>query len=230
MAMLETQIGLFPDVGGGYFLSRCPGHVGEYLALTGAVVGADEAIGCGLADVKLQAVQLPRLWGDLEAQDFSDGTQAAQWGATNLIATSERSAWAAGRMDAYFSLSTVAHIMAALEAATDVWAQQTAVTLRKRSPLMLHVALAQIRRARGMTLAEDLRMERDMVRHCFHTQHLERSGAASETVEGVRALAVDKDHSPKWNTPRVEDVTSTMVAPFFTSPWPAHAHPLCALD
>lgn len=213
LATPETQIGLFPDVGGGYFLSRCPGHVGEYLALTGAVMGADETIGYGLADVKLEATQLPRLWGDLGAQDFSDGTQAAQWVATNLIAISECSAWAAGRIDAYFSLPTAAHIMDALEALTDVWAQQTAATLRKRSPLMLHVALAQIRRAHGMTLAEDLRMERDMVRHCFHTQHLGRSGAASETVEGIRALAVDKDHSPKWNPPRIEDVTSAMVAP-----------------
>jgi len=71
-----------------------------------------------------------------------------------------------------------------------------------------------------------LRMERDMVRHCFYTAHLQRSGVASETVEGIRALAVDKDHAPRWNPERVEDVTAAMVAPFFDSPWPALAHPL----
>jgi enoyl-CoA hydratase len=91
---------------------------------------------------------------------------------------------------------------------------------------MLHVVVEQVRRARSMGLADDLRMERDMVRHCFHTAHLARSGVASETVEGIRALAVDKDQQPRWNPARVEDVTPDMVAPFFASPWPASAHPL----
>jgi enoyl-CoA hydratase/carnithine racemase len=67
---------------------------------------------------------------------------------------------------------------------------------------MLHVVLEHIRRARGMGLADDLRMERGMVRRCFQL----RPGAASETVEGIRALAVDKDHQPRWNPARVEDV------------------------
>jgi enoyl-CoA hydratase len=69
-------------------------------------------------------------------------------------------------------------------------------------------------------------MERDMVRRCFHL----RPGAASETVEGIRALAVDKDHAPRWNPARVDEVTPEMVAPFFASPWPAHAHPLRSLN
>ncbi len=73
-------------------------------------------------------------------------------------------------------------------------------------------------------LADDLRMERDMVRHCFSL----RPGA-SETVEGIRALAVDKDHAPRWNPPRIEEVPPALVAAFFDSPWPAHAHPLAAL-
>jgi enoyl-CoA hydratase/carnithine racemase len=64
---------------------------------------------------------------------------------------------------------------------------------------MMAVALEQIRRGRQLSLADNLRMERGMVRHCFHTRHLGRSGASSETVEGIRALAVDKDHQPRWN-------------------------------
>jgi enoyl-CoA hydratase len=77
-----------------------------------------------------------------------------------------------------------------------------------------------------MGLAEDLRMERDLVRHCFHTRHLQRSGAQSETVEGIRALAVDKDHCPRWNPLRIEEVSPAHWRPFFDSPWPVHAHPL----
>jgi enoyl-CoA hydratase len=65
-------------------------------------------------------------------------------------------------------------------------------------------------------------MERDLVRHCFAL----RPVVDSETVEGIRALAVDKDHSPKWKPPHIEDVDAAEVAAFFVSPWPAHAHPL----
>ena len=91
---------------------------------------------------------------------------------------------------------------------------------------MLRVVWSQIRRARGMGLADELRMERDMVAHCFDTRHLQRRGASSETVEGIRALAVDKDHAPRWQPQRWEDVTEVMVAPFFDSPWSVVDHPL----
>ena len=87
---------------------------------------------------------------------------------------------------------------------------------------MLHVTLEQVRRARGMSLADDLRMERDMVHQCFHL----RPGAQSETVEGIRALAVDKDYTPQWKPARIEDVKPGMADAFFTSPWTAETHPL----
>ncbi|MGZ5848882.1 MAG: enoyl-CoA hydratase/isomerase family protein, partial [Ramlibacter sp.] len=128
-------------------------------------------------------------------------------------------------IDRVFALPTVLDMVHALEGSSSDWAAHTAALLRKRSPLMLHVTLEQVRRARGLDLAGDLRMERDIVRHCFRL----RPGAASETIEGIRALAVDKDHAPRWNPPRIEDVTPDMVAPFFESPWPMHAHPLRAL-
>ncbi|MEC5213864.1 enoyl-CoA hydratase/carnithine racemase [Polaromonas sp. CG_9.5] len=222
MAMPETNIGLFPDVGGGYFLSRCPGHVGEYLALTGEVIGADEAVGYGLADVKLEAARLPALWAELGAAPFACAADVDQWIATELVADSARPACATGQIDTYFSLLRVKHIVDALEASTDAWAIKTAATLRKRSPLMLHVVLEQIRKARGMTLADDLRMERDMVYQCFHL----RPGAQSETVEGIRALAVDKDYKPQWKPARIEDVKPGMADEFFVSPWTAQTHPL----
>ena len=223
MAMPETNIGLFPDVGGGYFLSRCPGSAGEYLALTGEVIGAGEALAYGLADIERPAASLPGLWQQLGDQAFSDVSAAELWIATHLIAGSARPERADSKFDTYFSLARVKHIVDALEAAKDDdWAQKTAVVLRKRSPLMLHVTLEQIRRARSMNLADDLRMERDMVHHCFHL----RPGAASETVEGIRALAVDKDYTPKWNPARIEDVKPQMVQAFFASPWAADVHRL----
>ena len=89
--------------------------------------------------------------------------------------------------------------------------------------------LEQIRRARRMGLADDLRMERDMVRHCFHPVHLGRTASESETVEGIRALAIDKDQQPNWLPNLVDRVTTDMVTPFFDSPWPAGAHPLRSL-
>ncbi len=222
MAMPETGIGLFPDVGGGYFLSRCPGFVGEYLALTGVQIGADDAVAYGLADVKVSSDSLAPLWKLLE-------TQLASEIAINNIATKSLNTPAIAIIDAYFSRSSLSQIIASLDASNQPWEQQTAATLRTRSPLMLHVVLEQIRRGRHLNLAQNLQMERGMVRHCFYTAHLGRFGNASETVEGIRALAVDKDHTPRWNPAQISEVTNDMVAPFFVSAWPDYAHPLAHL-
>ena len=228
MAMPETGIGLFPDVGGGYFLSRCPGHVGEYLALTGDTIGGDQAVAWGLADVCVPSDALPALWADLQTQGSAESLQ--HWIAINIVAKNAYSTGAKDELDvknfAAFGLGSVSSIVAALEASGTKPARAMAATLRHRSPLMLHVVLEQVRRARSMTLADDLRMERDLVQHCFYTAHLDRSGVNSETVEGIRALAIDKDHKPVWNPARIADVTPDLVAPFFVSPWPAGTHPL----
>jgi len=222
MAMPETNIGLFPDVGGGYFLGRCPGRLGEYLALTGRVITGADAVAVGLADVVVDSAQLPPLWAQLASgavPTLSVLQQAASAPASELARDR-------AEIDRFFALPSVMDIVSALEADKSAWAAETAALLRQRSPLMLHVVLEQVRRGRKMALADDLRMERGLVRNCFHL----RPGADSETVEGIRALAVDKDHSPRWNPARVEDVTPEMVAAFFESPWPAHAHPLRHLD
>jgi enoyl-CoA hydratase len=228
MAMPETLIGLFADVGGGYFLSRCPGASGAWLAMTGQAIPAAHAIGLGLADHWIDAAQQQAAWDALPALPNFEAATLQAWIAQN--APAHMPVYEAGaegaQIDKHFSESTVAAIFASLQADLDPWAQATLAGLRKRSPLMLHVALEHVRRAAGMTLAEDLRMERDMVRHCFHAAHLGRSGAATDTVEGIRALVVDKDQQPRWNPSRIEDVQPDMVAPFFASPWPAFAHPL----
>ena len=220
MAMPETNIGLFPDVGGGWFLARCPGRTGEYLALTGQAIGWADALAARLADGVLAAAELPAVWDSLaDAQAFGQLCERMRQPAAvqGLELASRRT-----EIDRFFGLGSVPQIVSALESDGSEWAAQTAASLRRRSPLMLHVTLEHLRRARHLTLAQDLRMERDMIRHCFQL----RPGAASESFEGIRALAVDKDHAPRWNPARIEDVTPEMVHAFFASPWPAHAHPL----
>jgi enoyl-CoA hydratase/carnithine racemase len=222
MAMPETAIGLFPDVGGGWFLSRCPGSTGEYLALTGQVIGGADALSIGLADGVLPSAELPQAW-----ESLADGGAAAVAGLRARLATQGQGQEATlathrGDIDRFFAWPTVGEILDALESDPGEFARDTAAVLRKRSPLMLHVVLEQLRRARTMPFADELRLERGLVRQAFHL----RPGAASETVEGIRALAVDKDHAPRWNPARVEEVTPGMWQPFFESPWPAHAHPL----
>ena len=236
MAMPETQIGLFPDVGGGYFLSRCAGHLGEYLALTGQVIDGPQAVAAGLADQVVPVDRLGHLWDALA--DYGSSEADTEFGDPDsgdaMAGTRQPAAGALpetlhpARIDRYFGLPSVTAMVQALEtdADADDWARTTAAALRQRSPLMLHVTLEQIRRARGMELGDDLRMERDLVRHCFHPAHLTRTGAATDVVEGIRALAVDKDHTPRWDPARIEDITPAMVAPYFQSPWPALAHPL----
>jgi enoyl-CoA hydratase len=171
------------------------------------------------------------VWNALTQHDFANIDAVPAWVSEHFDMPSAPALAPVNQIDAFFSRPTVGAIVQALEAAAgaDRWSRDTAAALRQRSPLMLHVALEQIRRARGLGLADDLRMERDLMRHCFHPAHLARAGVATDTVEGIRALAVDKDHTPRWNPPRIEDVTPAMVAPFFDSPWPAHAHPLRAL-
>ncbi len=238
MAMPETQIGLFPDVGGGYFLSRCPGHTGEYLALTGQLLHGADALAVGLADVCVPSNAMPALWDALCNTHWGSGeallaglqAQATQLQGAMTGQNAPAPSWHDAQLNPVFALPSLGDMVGALTrlavAQTNGWAAQTLQALRLRSPLMLAVTLEQIRRGRSMNLADDLRMERDLVRHCFHTDHLSRRGAQTETVEGVRALAIDKDRQPQWQPGHIEDVKPEMVAPFFVSPWPPQAHPL----
>ena len=232
MAMPETHIGLFPDVGGGYFLSRLTGATGEFLGLTGQTLHGTEAVAVGLADGQANSQQLPSLWEGLVTQTWSDGAAVLHW-LRSQVDTAKPSAptWQHSDMQQVFALTSVVAMRDALGGLAQdagpnaAWAQNTLDVLHHRSPLMLCVVLEQIRRARSLTLAEDLRMERNMVRHCFHHRAL----ADSETVEGIRALAVDKDKQPKWKPAQVPDVDAAEVEAFFHAPWPAHAHPLRGL-
>ena len=226
VAMPETNIGLFPDVGGGYFLSRCPGAAGEWLALTGDVIDAATALQLNLADTCFEAETLQAAWDALAQLPNHRADTLSQWVASYSIAGYADTTMPNHEVNEFFAQGSAADMVKALEASSSDWAQATAATLRTRSPLMMEVTLELVRRARHMTLAQDLRLERDIVRHCFNTRHLNRFMAESETTEGIRALVIDKDNAPKWNPARVEEVTPEMVLPFFDSPWPAAEHPL----
>lgn len=226
MAMPETLIGLFPDVGASFFLSRCPGRVGEYLALTGQSVSCHDAVALGLADGYVDAARLPVLWETLASTPFESSAAVEHWVGTFFAPGNGRGTLDLGRINRFFALDSVSAIVQALEADASDWAQATARLLRQRSPLMLHVTLAQIRHARTLSLIEGLRLERDLMRNVLSPHATGRSAQHSDAVEGIRALLVDKDQQPRWNPARIEEVTPEMWQPFFTSPWPAYTHPL----
>jgi enoyl-CoA hydratase/carnithine racemase len=247
MAMPETQIGLFPDVGGGYFLSRCPGNTGEYLALTGQLLRGAESLAVGLADVCMESKSLVALWDGLQSKQWKHGNDVVAWvkeqatihavnasqsntDSSQVANASIRPSWWDSNIDTIFRLPNVSEMVEALSQLVskqpEGWAAETLKALRQRSPLLLAVSLEQIRRGRSMGLSDELRMERDMVRHCFHADHLLRRGAQTDTAEGIRALVIDKDRQPKWLPATIEEITPDMVTPFFQSPWPTALHPL----
>ena len=224
MAMPETHIGLFPDVGGGYFLSRCPGRIGEYLGLTGQKINGPQAIQAGLADGLIEVQRLPMLWKTLLNTPFESGQAVERWIQSQCTKLEAVPFSNKAEIDQIFALPSALEISLALAQHNSEWANQTLASLNKASPLMVHVVLAQIRKARNMSLADDLRMERDLVHHCFHLRE------SSETVEGIRALAVDKDHQPQWAHGQIADVSSEEWPLFFNSPWTADTHPLRHLN
>ncbi|KIF80312.1 enoyl-CoA hydratase/isomerase family protein [Noviherbaspirillum autotrophicum] len=220
MAMPEVNIGLFPDVGGSFFLSRVPGQIGAYLGVTGEIIGAADALYAGLADVYVPAAHLPALLEALMSDRGADirattRAFARQFEiidpATSMLAT-QRSL-----IDRHFAYDDVASIAASLRSDADAFAQNTLALMHKRSPLMMCVTLAQLRRGAAMSIADCLRMERTMVRRCF--EH-------GEVLEGVRAVVIDKDNAPRWNPARLDEVSQDMVDRFFDAAWPQHAHPL----
>lgn len=224
MAMPEVAIGLFPDVGGGYFLSRATGQTGTYLGVTGETIGAACALYAGLADVFVPAAELPALQAAVLSAARGQSRDTVREFAQRFAASADpaQSPLALHRdaIDRHFSADTVPAIIASLQTDTTAFAAGAQNTMAKRSPLMMCVTLSQLRRSASLGVADCLRMERTMVRRCF--EH-------GEVIEGVRALAIDKDHSPRWNPSSLNDVTGAMIDRFFESAWPDYAHPLYAL-
>ncbi len=221
MAMPEVNIGLFPDVGGTYFLSRTVGQTGTYLGLTGSVIDAADALYCGLADVfvpseKIDAVRklVTHTEGAKVRETLREFSTAF---AKDCEASHSKLAQHRSAIDQHFRFASVAEIMTSLATDDSAFAQQALGAMQQRSPLMLCVTLEALRRGAMLNLADCLRMERTMVRRAFEN---------GEVLEGIRAAVIDKDHRPAWNPPHLSEVQDITIARFFEPAWPAHAHPL----
>jgi enoyl-CoA hydratase/carnithine racemase len=228
MAMPETAIGLFPDVGGSYFLSRLPGALGIYLGLVGPTLRAADALYCGLADVYLAPQAMAHLGEELRTAAASARPEEVARealmprGAAALDGSElERLREA---IDRHFAHPSVPQIVSSLEREEwpewREWAAKTLEALSKRSPTMLAVTLEQLRRGAKMSLADCFRMELNLIHGCFEQ---------GDFIEGIRALIVEKDNRPHWRPARLEQVQRPAVDAFFMPRWPAARHPLASL-
>jgi enoyl-CoA hydratase len=215
-AMPETGIGLFPDVGGGWFLPRLPEpEWGTWAALTGARVKGQDVVTAGVATHFTPSELLGAVRAQIAgAAQTHDPRRALSSGLDALCEAQRRPIVPApGALAPLFGFDTVEEIFAALERAADHdWPRQQLETLKSISPQTLKVALRQLRLgARCATFEENMRMEyrigaRVVRRHDF--------------LEGVRAVIIDKDNAPKWAPPSLEGVTDAMLDAIF-APLPA---------
>ncbi|MDT8758723.1 enoyl-CoA hydratase/isomerase family protein [Sphingomonas psychrotolerans] len=203
-AMPETGIGLFPDVGGGWYLSRLPGHLGEYIALTGARLNGADCLALGLASHFVAADRLE----DAKARIVAD-PQAIP---ATLDALSEPPGEAAtlehrAEIDRLFAADTLEEILAALAADAGLWAKEQLAILATKSPQAMKVSLQLVRQGRHMPSFEDeMRQE-----FAVATRVVQRPDFA----EGVRAVIVDKDNAPRWQPATVEGVTDHVIDQIF---------------
>ena len=203
-AMPETGIGFFPDVGGGWYLSRLPGRLGQFLALTCARLDGAECLWTGLATHYLPHEILP------EAKErIAHGHDPAQVLAALAVTPPEaRIASNEAQIAHHFASNRLQDILNSLEADDSVWAAKELATLRTKSPQACKVALRQV--AESLTLpdfAANMAMEYRLgVRVLM----------LPDFAEGVRAVIVDKDHAPQWNPATPEAVTEAMIEAIFT--------------
>ncbi|MTV41818.1 enoyl-CoA hydratase/isomerase family protein [Duganella radicis] len=221
MAMPEVNIGLFPDVGGSYFLSRAPGALGYYLGVTGITINAADALYAGLADHYAPLADRAALDALLTAAPGASlpaalAAYAAAHDAGDSVLAANRAA-----IDRHFSAGSVPAIVASLQADGGEFALNTLDVMATRSPLMMCITHELIKRGATLDVADCLRMERALVRRNFEN---------GEVIEGVRALVIDKDNQPKWHPATLDAVTEEMVQAMFAPVWPDYAHPLRSLD
>lgn len=219
LAMPEVTIGLFPDVGGSWFLNRTPGRTGLFLGLTGAAINAGDTLYLGLADRYLQHEQ----WNDVVSN-----LQALAWGGadvhhgqvSHVLRDLEKAAGAPPASvvrDHYDVIQTMtdgdslADIVANITAydGDDKWLSTAAKTLANGCPNSVHVTYAQLQRTLHSSLREVFQCELVVSTNCMNHNF----------AEGVRALLVDKDRQPKFDPARFEDVTPEILAKHFQSPW-----------
>lgn len=203
-AMPETGIGLFPDVGGGWYLARLPGRLGQFLALTGARLDGAECLWAGLATHYLPADRLAEAKARIaQHPDRTEGILAELAGTP----PDARIAGNADKIARHFASDRYEDILASLEADDSEWAAKEVATLRTKSPQTCKVALRQLATSAGLDdFADNMAME-----YCIASRVLTRPDFA----EGVRAVIVDKSNDPAWNPATPEGVTEELLDAIF---------------
>lgn len=231
VAMPEINIGLYPDVGGSWLLSRMPGEVGLFLALTGAPMGASDAIFTGVADYQIPQSAKPRVVDALLRQPWHTESRAENdHRLTSLLRkfsfTGEESP---GPVRQHFDLinalcrhNSVLKVIGAITEFTsdDAWLTRAGASLEAGSPSSAALGHALQLRARRLSLADVFRMELVASMRC---------AARPDFAEGVRALIIDKDRRPHWQPATHAEITQEWIDGYFESPWQADAHPLVDL-
>jgi enoyl-CoA hydratase/carnithine racemase len=228
--MPEISIGLFPDVGGSWFLSRMPHRAGLFLALTGASLNGADACYLGLGDYFLRSTDYDGLLQQLNAADWSGSSDDHRAIVARLLRGLAREAVAimpasnvrlhADEIEQLTDAPTLAEVVALITgySGDDAWMQRAATTLRQGSPTTAALIWTLRQRAKYLGLADVFRLELIAALQCC--EH-------PDFPEGVRALLVDKDNKPKWTPARLDEVTPDWVDAHFTAPWPEGArHPL----
>ena len=202
-AMPETGIGLFPDVGGGWFLSRLPGRVGQFLALTGARIDGADCLWAGLASHYLAASSLPeakaRIIGGEDPQRVLDSLAVA--------APASKLAGQAEQIARHFAADRLEDVLASLAADPSEWAVKELASLTTKSPQACKVSLRQLAdSAKLASFAENMAMEYRIGSRVL---------VLPDFAEGVRAVIVDKDNAPKWQPATPEGVSDETIDGIF---------------
>jgi enoyl-CoA hydratase len=204
-AMPETGIGLFPDVGGGWYLSRLEGRVGVFLALTGARLDGAECAELGLATHYLPSEALDEAKArigseDVERIDGILGTLSATPPEAKIVSN-------LFEINRHFASDRLEEILASLEADDSNWAMKELATLRSKSPQTCKVALRQLAESAALAdFADNMAMEYRIASRVL---------LRPDFAEGVRAVIVDKDNAPKWDPATPEGVTDTLLDAIF---------------
>ena len=203
-AMPESGIGLFPDVGGGWYLSRLPGRTGEWLALTGARLDGAECLALGLATHFVPSERLPALKAMLARRSQEVEAVLAEHAA---VPPEARALARRADIDRLFAADEYEDVLAALHADGSEWAEKQLATLATKSPQTCKVSLRELRESRLLTdFADEMRMEYRLA---------SRICQRNDFVEGVRALLVDKTNDPQWQPATPDGVTDHLLDTIF---------------
>jgi len=224
-AMPETLIGLFPDVGMTWALSRLPAgaHVGLFLGLTGQRLGAADCVESGLATHYCPSDKLAEVEdrlrslgnaGDLEAVSSVIKAVAGDAVADPKKAVLKPNAAAIERC--FGGVASAEEIVARLENEGCDWSKETLTTLRLRSPTSVKVTLDAVQRHASVSFKEAFQMEYRMSQWCMRPQ------PHSDFCEGIRAVLIDKDNKANWLPAKLEDVSKERVEEFFAPLGPSH--------